>query len=70
MTAKQMAENAKVTDANGETVGHYFCEETVTLEAFCDQYAEEQRMNCLRAWGDVDESQESKAIKHAKQPEL
>ena len=43
MNAKQMAEKARLTDRFGETVGYFFAEETVTLEAFCDQYAKEQR---------------------------
>ena len=43
MTAKKMAEKAKVTDGNGETVGYFFCEETVTLEIFCTQLCKEQR---------------------------
>ena len=43
MNAKQMAEKAKVTDGNGETVGYFFAEETVTLEIFCTQLCKEQR---------------------------
>ena len=46
MNAKQMAEKARLTDRFGETVGYFFAEETVTLEAFCDQYAKEQREKC------------------------
>ena len=41
MNAKQMAEKARLADRFGETVGYFFAEETVTLEDFCDQYAEE-----------------------------
>ena len=69
MNAKQMAEKARLTDRFGETVGYFFAEETVTLEAFCEQYAKEQREMCYEAMR-IAKPLTGTTILDAKQPEL